>query len=108
MPDAPDVPGLRDLPQLLSIPALPDSFTLADSDLEGPLTFYETSALWKHICRWLPCIIWLDWPGYTSATYDVYEGEKHYIIQCWKGWCGDLFQHFPMPEIAENFKFRAV
>ena len=84
---------------------LPDTFTLADMTVEHGYTFYATSQLWKRICRWLPCMIWLDWPGYSSAFKEVQIGDQVYFVQCWKGWCGDLFQHFPLPKAARKFRF---
>ena len=73
-------------------------FTLADKSHVGPYWYYVTSERWKDICTHLPSFVWVEWPSYVSANRRVtvpgVDGNPTTLeIQCWKGWCGDFFQH---------------
>lgn len=80
-------------------------FTLADMTREHGYVFYATSPMWKDFCTWLPCFLWIDWPGYASSSKEIIVDGNTVVIQCWKGWCGDPLQHLPLPKSLKSIKF---
>lgn len=77
------------------------SITLADKVTVGDYTYYRTSDWWKDKCSHIFCFQWIEWPSYGAASQQVTiqtpDGPQHLVIQCWKGWCADLFQHVVLP-----------
>lgn len=67
-----------------------------EADLSDPTVSYkdsrgygyvETSDRWKQMCTAFPCFAALQWPDYSSTSFQTKINNKPVVIQLWKGYC---------------------